>query len=151
MKLENEPIKGFKKLRAYELPIDIYEKHVTIYVAATMSDAIKAAEQDYKTELHEPDDIPSEGCYGYAIRLVKNGVMANLVLLNMGAAERGADILSTCAHEAIHVSWDILDWVGVKISGDNHEAQTYLADYVFAGCKYAVKDYIKRYKSKVKL
>lgn len=43
--------------------------------------------------------------------------------------EKGCD-KTTVEHETLHLSWFILDYVGVKISPKNHEAQTYLYEYL---------------------
>jgi hypothetical protein len=37
---------------------------------------------------------------------------------------------TTIEHEVLHLSWFMLDYVGVKISPKNHEAQTYLYEYL---------------------
>ena len=37
---------------------------------------------------------------------------------------------STIEHEAIHLTWDILDHVGVQITNDNHEAFTYFYEHI---------------------
>lgn len=37
---------------------------------------------------------------------------------------------STLVHEMIHMSWFILDRVGIKIDVNNHEAQTYLVEFL---------------------
>ena len=36
----------------------------------------------------------------------------------------------TIHHEAVHCAWDILDQRGVGVEHKNHEALTYLADYI---------------------
>ena len=76
--------------------------------------------------------------------------MGNIILISMEHAHKHP-VLATCAHESVHVSWDILDRVGVKITPDNHEAQAYLVDYIFDMCKTAVEHYIKTYKLKIKI
>ena len=38
---------------------------------------------------------------------------------------------SLVMHEAIHSAWDVLNHVGIRVDHDNHEALTYLAEYIF--------------------
>jgi hypothetical protein len=47
------------------------------------------------------------------------------------------------SHELIHLSWDILDVVGVKINNNNHEALTYYFDYLLEQCNNFIKEYGK--------
>ncbi len=39
--------------------------------------------------------------------------------------------LSTIVHESTHASWYILSTMGVHLNADNHEAQSYLIEYLF--------------------
>lgn len=38
---------------------------------------------------------------------------------------------SLVLHEAIHSAWDVLNHVGIEVTHDNHEALTYLVEYIF--------------------
>lgn len=46
-------------------------------------------------------------------------------------------------HELIHLSWEILSIVEVKINNNNHEALTYLFDYLLEQCNDFIKEYGK--------
>ena len=37
---------------------------------------------------------------------------------------------TTILHELLHLTWDILDHVGIDLTADNHEAQTYLLEHL---------------------
>ena len=37
---------------------------------------------------------------------------------------------NTVAHECVHAAWDVLDYVGVKVSADNQEALAYLVGFI---------------------
>jgi len=50
----------------------------------------------------------------------------------------------TVHHESIHVAWNILERVGVKVDEANHEALTYLEGYIAS----KVYDQIEKWKSK---
>jgi hypothetical protein len=36
------------------------------------------------------------------------------------------------SHESVHAAWKILEYAGVTVTADNHEALAYLTEYVFA-------------------
>lgn len=36
----------------------------------------------------------------------------------------------TVTHECIHAAWDVLDWAGIKVDRDNHEALAYVAGFI---------------------
>ena len=147
MKLDNEALKCHKQLRVYDFPIDLYSKHVSIYVGKTIKEAAAGAMFEYKGL--DLSDI-KEGAGGYAIRATNKGLMANIILISIDAAKTD-NLLVICAHESVHISWDILYGVGVHLEAENHEAQAYLVDHIFGACKYAIEHYIKTYKLKIKL
>lgn len=41
----------------------------------------------------------------------------------------------TLVHECVHSAFHILDHVGIRLSGDNHEALAYTVDWIFGECK----------------
>lgn len=49
------------------------------------------------------------------------------------------DLMNAVSHEALHMTWFILDNVGVDIDADNHESSTYLMGYL-------VKKYLELHK-----
>lgn len=49
------------------------------------------------------------------------------------------DLMNAVSHEALHMTWFILDNVGVGIDADNHESSTYLLGYL-------VKKYLELHK-----
>lgn len=147
MKLDNQALKCHKQLRVYDFPIDLYSKHVSIYIGKNIAEAAAGAEFEYKGL--DLSDLKG-GAGGYAIRATNDGHMANIILLSLDAA-KSDNLLVICAHESVHVSWDILGGVGIEITPDNHEAQAYLMDHIFGACKWAIEHYIKTYKLKIKL
>lgn len=148
MQLKNQSIKGANKVVNYILPLEIYNKEINIYIGPTFEDARDGAEKDFNNlDLSHMQD-GYVACY---VNLTNpKGHMANLILIGMEHSDE-CNLLETCAHEAVHASWYILDHVGVEIDALNHEAQAYLVDHIFSASKQAVENYIKRYKLKVKL
>lgn len=147
-KLSRQAIKGRKQLMTYDFPIDIYNKNVYIYIGQCMEDCKYGAELDFKNlDLSHIEN----STLATAVQLVaKEGSTTNLILIPVDQAS-DYNILTTCAHEAVHIAWYILDVVGISLTVDNHEAQAYLVDYIFGGCKDAIEDYKKKYKLKFKL
>jgi len=50
------------------------------------------------------------------------------ILLNTGEIPNSPTMLSTIVHECTHLSWHILDGVGVDIDQNNHEVQAYVME-----------------------
>lgn len=42
----------------------------------------------------------------------------------------GPTIEGTIVHEAVHLSWYIMDGLGIKVNQDNHEIQCYLMEHI---------------------
>jgi len=57
----------------------------------------------------------------------KLNVLISLEELNI---PDGPAIESTIVHEAVHISWYIMDGVGIKVDQDNHEIQCYLMENI---------------------
>lgn len=51
---------------------------------------------------------------------------------------------STVDHELIHLTWDILDHLGIKLSNDNHEPMTYFYEYLITQIREAISEQIRR-------
>jgi hypothetical protein len=46
------------------------------------------------------------------------------------------------AHEAIHAAWNILEFAGVTINNDNHEALAYLVGFLIDGIETILENHI---------
>jgi hypothetical protein len=51
---------------------------------------------------------------------------------------------TTLEHELIHLTWVILDWVGVKVSANNHEAFTYFYEHLLKQIRIIIKTNTKQ-------
>ena len=67
--------------------------------------------------------------YAFSVQHPDHGLGFTLVF-NLGAQnwEGNPGLDSTIVHECCHLSWFIMDGVGVKVDGDNHEVQCYLIE-----------------------
>ena len=82
-----------------------------------------------------PSDNFDSFCEGYAMTLEKRmsgGIKElNSVLFIKSGDRQGNSVEETVNHEAIHISWHMLDFFGIKLSEDNHESLTYLVTYIY--------------------
>ena len=77
---------------------------------------------------HERFGLPVEDSWGGCAGFGTNGYSDSDHFLVISAKKHYT--MDVLAHEATHVSWHILDQMGVKLSADNHEAQTYLISWI---------------------
>lgn len=47
--------------------------------------------------------------------------------------------MQVLCHESIHAAFHVLDRVGIKVDADNHEALTYLTDWIFEFARVSLK------------
>jgi len=66
-----------------------------------------------------------------------------IVVLNTFMSD-DIEVDDTIHHEAVHVSWMILNALGIKITYDNHEIQAYLLEHVIKDIKNAYKEYCEK-------
>ena len=57
----------------------------------------------------------------------KLSVLISLEELNV---PDGPELEQTIVHEAVHLSWYLMDGVGIKVDQDNHEIQCYLMEHL---------------------
>lgn len=140
--------KGKKHLRAYECVVPLYNLHYYIYIGKSIRDAALFAEKDWSGL-----DLQGEldGMLASAVEISHPDGGTGFIMLLSPEEDKVEDILSIAAHEALHLSWYVLDYVNIKVSRENHEAQAYLVESIFLNMKHALKDYSKRYKLKINL
>lgn len=111
-----------------------------------MKDAAFYADQDFRgLELVEGIDADTNA---QAVRIYhKDHGTQHLMLLFHGMKDPAPII----AHEALHLSWDICERMGIILTPENHEAQAYIMQEVFKSALNAMKDYGKRYKIHINL
>lgn len=94
-------------------------------------------------DLHLVDQIGSivgQNHIGYSLVLRDDmGALTYLVMIKLREPSKNEpSVESTIVHESLHLSWFILDGVGVKLSADNHETQAYLQEDLFDNIKRVV-------------
>jgi hypothetical protein len=87
---------------------------------------------DHVQEIHpglDLKDIITPSHVGYTMFItnrVKGSTM--FVLIKLRDDKDYPTMYDTIVHEAVHLSWAIIDQVGVGINQDNHETQAYLVE-----------------------
>ena len=87
---------------------------------------------DHIQELHPGLDLcgsVTPNHVGYTL-FITNSIKgsAMFVLIVLRDAEDYPTMYDTIIHECVHLSWAIIDLVGVKINEENHETQAYLVE-----------------------
>lgn len=103
------------------IEIPLYKTQVDLYIVDHMYTAVQAIEEKYK-RIRLNIDFNSKG---YSSKFKYKDRYKYLIII-----EKGSE-LSVVAHECLHMSWYILNAVGVTVDAFNHEAQAYLLEYLF--------------------
>ena len=107
-------------MQIHRIQIPIYDKTVTLIICS---------EELGKEYLQKEYDIEYSlvGSYGQFITVdyVSKGISSFVLWLNPDYTQ------GTLIHELLHASWSLLDYVGIKLTENNHEAQAYLLDYLY--------------------
>lgn len=108
------------KPQRFRIDLDQWGSSVTVLCGTTIAEAEKLyckryAEVSFKTSV--------AGAHGYTLC---SGESKGVVLW-FALAQPGGGVV---CHEAIHAAWHILDFSGVSVTADNHEALAYLTDFI---------------------
>ena len=108
-------------VKAYKIDMPIYRQVVKLYIGNTFKEANEKVEKDYGLE---KDDCHFTQGRVMTVTHKEDGYIHFLLIL---PSEVEASLL---AHEAVHLAWDILEHVEVKVDYNNHEALTYLVGHI---------------------
>ena len=147
--MRTNAIKGRKQLRVYDVPVDVYEKEVYIYIGRTTEDCIHGVQTEFPNLNMDLNSTLGNIASAFTITSDK-GHSAFVIFLSMEMVG-DHDLLALAAHESVHASWHLLHKVGVELDAYNHEAHAYLTEFIFKHFKNALKHYIKNYKLKQEL
>lgn len=103
----------------------LFHIHYDVIVGSDMEEM-----GDLVKEMHPGVELKLDvECTGYSC-ILTHPVHGSTLYIMIDTTERtGApSILRRITHECTHMSWDILDAVGVKITVNNHEVQAYLME-----------------------
>jgi len=117
------------ELKYKRIPIPIYGDNVELYYGKP-DDFSDMLLKKYKCTL----DNFSGYCQGYSCILERTTGkithMHMMLFISSDVVMSSYKTIFTLHHESIHVAWNILDRVGVRINEGNHEALTYLTEYI---------------------
>jgi len=139
-------VKGSNKVRAYEPVLPLYNAPYFIYIGNTVRDAADGAQLELGKRF-DPKITPNTGAKAISMEHPEKGV-SYVILLGIDIQ---LDIFTVAAHEALHLSWWMLDDRGVELSPENHEAQAYVLQDIFGELKNAIEEYNKFYKPVIKI
>lgn len=120
--------KQANKCKIATIPIILYHKTLIVAIGDFDKDAIaehikdKECKKDFLKSVEKGDISAYDG-------LVVNIGYGNNVLWVQSLVNNPDDI-GTLAHEAFHVTYDILKRVGIPLSNDSEEAYSYLIGYI---------------------
>ncbi len=104
--------------------IPLYDVEVIVYFSKGMAEVVQDLEVIY--------DITGVGKNGGAKALkITNGNGQNKFILIYAVGKlQHWDVNDIIAHEALHMSWMLCDYLGIKIDAMNHEPQAYILENI---------------------
>jgi hypothetical protein len=110
-----------KKYTVHRIPLHVYPASIYILLNTNIKDICKSLEDEFKIDLSNLHD--AEGG-ALILENEKESIKVFSIILTPNCK------VNTIYHEALHMSWYILDYFGVALDANNHEAQTYLQSYI---------------------
>ena len=114
-----EEILTFEKI---EIPL--FHGHFELYKDQTMEVMLKDVQAKHG-KINFPD---LTNALGFSA-VTSSGVCIILINTRMRAASEPT-MAKTINHEALHLSWYILDALGIELTVNNHEIQAYLLEFI---------------------
>ena len=111
--------------------VPLYHVFFDVYVGYSMDEIKQHAEEVFPgLQLAELNTSTTKG-FTYLLKHFELGNHLSVLLsLEDLHYDDAPSTDCTIIHEAVHLSWYILESVGVKITGENHEAQAYLIEFL---------------------
>lgn len=108
-----------EKSTRYDFTIPLYDVEITIYVSDKMSNNVDAINSDFKMS------VENDKCEAKSVQFGNDRGTRFAMLF-----KEGSEIDKLIAHESLHISWYVCEYLGIKLSPNNHEAQAYLIEYI---------------------
>lgn len=129
------------KLLHEKIKLDLFHGEYEVVVGGKMSDMIEHLETTYRGVKFPEDAVHATG-YTALINSV-NGV-GLFVLIQTDKNFLKVSNTRTIHHEAVHLSWYILDALGITIDRKNHEMQAYLVEDIIEKITTLVEKYLSK-------
>ena len=108
--------------------IDIYHQEV-YFIYGDLDSAVEKIKPDIKSDLWEQFDRTID-----EIRLIKyEGVYTSrhpFRIIHIHHQENFSKFMSILSHEALHLTFELLDYRGMKLGSKSEEAYTHLLDHI---------------------
>lgn len=133
------------KIRVWNIPVEVYKVGLSVFVGDTVRGCMALAN---KGEDFDEDLVENADGKGFAFHAEnKKGEDRMVIMLSVSKDKNTYVDAGLIVHECVHMAWFILDRAAVKLDGNNHEAQTYLIEYlVRAICDKVSADRVLRIK-----
>ena len=132
-----------KELLHQRIKLPLFHIYYNVIVTNSMRDA-----EDLLQELFPGLQLKIEtDVCGYCA-LVSHFSMGRQLILIINTEDMGIDkpnLISTVYHECTHLSWYIMDNLGITVDGDNHEIQAYLMEELITKVSDVVEESKKIY------
>ena len=102
------------------IDIPVYKTYVELYAFEKIDTSKGLLEHKYKNIEFEI----KEDSVGYSSWFKNKGENKFIIVIT------NETNVATIAHECVHLTWYILESVGVKVNLENHESQAYLLEYI---------------------
>jgi len=120
-------------IRQIDLPI--YEQEIHLVLGETSISCCNLINDSHVNE----DKIEPIDCRGFfwETNYKYRGILKKRFYIALSKHELEN---TTLEHEVIHLTWSVLDNVGVKINSNNHEAFAYLFEYLLKSFRSKIKE-----------
>lgn len=99
--------------------IPLYDIGVTVYVSSDMIHNVTTANKDFGIK------IENSNCLAKSIQFSSGSETKFAMLIKDD--DKMAQVI---AHESLHLSWYICEYLGIKLNYENHEAQAYILEHI---------------------
>ena len=109
-------------------PVDIYHQDI-LFIYGDLESAVKKIKPEISSELHSQFDSIIEEIRNIEYR----GVYTSrhpFRIIHLWKQPTLSEFMSVLSHEALHCTFELLDYRGIKLGSKSEEAYTHLHDYL---------------------
>ena len=122
------------------IKVPIYHVCFDVYVGYSMSEIKEHVEDTFSgLELSQLDASKTQVFTFLVDHFLLGSHLSVLLSLDDKHSKDAPSLSCSIVHEAVHLSWCILEMVGITLTADNHEVQAYLIEFLVKELKNLVK------------
>jgi len=111
-----------------KVKLPLYHVWYDVLVGPRMEELIRHVEMLYPgISLEELD--PSSGGYTCVLKHSRFGTIL-VMMISTDMSPGLPSLQRRISHEAVHMSWNILEGIGIPIDADSHESQAYIVEEI---------------------